>query len=232
MHYYSSVGLTKIIMALASLLLVACDTSDQSSQRNAASSAIEASNPVTVVVDPAARLEMLADWLTGVMDSGQQAADDDAFFNIRLAAERIWTDREDGIWIYLEQAAAGSLDQPYRQRVYHVQTLSESTFVSDVYTLPDPDSAIGMWQSTEMLDEFGPGDLMLRNGCSVYLGYADNQFTGGTRGAGCHSELRGASYATSEVVVMAAGINSWDRGYDAAGVQVWGAEKGPYQFRR
>ena len=25
---------------------------------------------------------------------------------------------------------------------------------------------------------------------------------------------------------------SWDRGFDAAGKQVWGAEKGPYEFLR
>ena len=36
--------------------------------------------------------------------------------------------------------------------------------------------------------------------------------------------------ATSEVVVSPGRIESWDRGFDAEGAQVWGAEKGAYVF--
>jgi hypothetical protein len=44
--------------------------------------------------------------------------------------------------------------------------------------------------------------------------------------------MRGASYATSEVVLRDDGLDTWDRGFDDAGKQVWGATKGAYQFRR
>ena len=56
--------------------------------------------------------------------------------------------------------------------------------------------------------------------------HADGIFRGSTEAGQCPSALRGASYATAEVVVGPEGIDSWDRGYDAAGEQVWGAEKG------
>ena len=73
----------------------------------------------------------------------------------------------------------------------------------------------------------------LRDGCSVFLERVDEiRFAGETRGAGCKSTLRGASYATSQVVVTREGIESWDRGFDANGRQVWGAEKGAYVFKR
>ena len=55
---------------------------------------------------------------------------------------------------------------------------------------------------------------------------------GETRGTGSKSALRGASYAASEVVVTPEGIESWDRGFDADGRQVWGAEEGAYVFKR
>jgi hypothetical protein len=42
--------------------------------------------------------------------------------------------------------------------------------------------------------------------------------------------LRGASYATSEVVITDEQLLSWDRGWDANGKQVWGAETGGYIF--
>ena len=38
--------------------------------------------------------------------------------------------------------------------------------------------------------------------------------------------------ATSVVILNAAGMQSWDQGYDAAGTQVWGATAGPYHFLR
>ncbi len=178
-------------------------------------------------------LEVLADWLSGVMDSSAQAEQDEQYFNIRLAATPIWPDREDGIWLYLEQASATDLRHPYRQRIYHLHESERGQFVSDVYTLPDPDTAIGSWRNPDVLEEYGPDDLQLRAGCSVYLRREDAlHFAGATRGRECSSDLNGADYATSEVVVTAQGIDSWDRGFNAQGEQVWGALNGPYQFRR
>ena len=55
-------------------------------------------------------------------------------------------------------------------------------------------------------------------------------WAGSTQGKGCSSTLGGASYATSQVTVTPLELRSWDQGFDAAGKQVWGAEKGPYVF--
>jgi len=55
-------------------------------------------------------------------------------------------------------------------------------------------------------------------------------FVGGTEGKGCASDLRRATYATSEVVVKLDHLTSWDRGFDKSDRQVWGAEKGGYVF--
>ncbi len=182
---------------------------------------------------PEAELQLLGHWLTGMFDSSSQAQTDGSFFNIRLVAATIWREREDGIWIYLEQASSENTNKPYRQRVYHIYEPERGQYVSDVYTLPDPDTAIGSWRHPDMLDEFGPGDLRIRAGCSVYLQrQSPLEFVGGTRGNSCASNLDEASYATSVVLVTATGINSWDRGFNAIGEQVWGALTGPYEFRR
>jgi hypothetical protein len=80
---------------------------------------------------------------------------------------------------------------------------------------------------------FAPDSLLLREGCTVALERApDGAFVGGTVGTGCRSSLRGAAYATSEVRIDPDGIESWDRGFDPHGNQVWGATAGPYVFRR
>jgi hypothetical protein len=57
-------------------------------------------------------------------------------------------------------------------------------------------------------------------------------FFGSTHGTACTSELRGASYATSEVKIYRDRIVSWDRGYSSDNAQVWGATKGGYVFLR
>ena len=60
----------------------------------------------------------------------------------------------------------------------------------------------------------------------------NGSYEGSTNGKDCQSDLRGAKYATSEVVISDEGIKSWDRGYDENDKQVWGAEKGGYVFKK
>ena len=182
---------------------------------------------------PATDLKRLASMMTGTFSSEAQAEADDGFFHIRLVMAPIWEARADGPWLYVEQAAAGSLDAPYRQRVYHLVEVGDGSIRSDVYELPDPAAFTGAWRRDDAFSGVSPDDLVLREGCSLVL-----RPTGGSRWAGatadraCPSELRGASYATSEAVITPEGMLSWDRGWNAQGEQVWGAVKGGYVFDR
>ncbi len=154
------------------------------------------------------------------------AADPENFRDIHLVMTRIWKDRGDGAWLYIEQALADRLDRPYRQRVYKVTAREDGTFVSEVFTLPGaPIDYVG-----GRLGNLLPERLVARAGCAVLLKRTADGYVGGTAGKDCPSELKNATYATSEVVVRADGMTSWDRGYDDAGTQVWGAKTGPYQF--
>ena len=178
-------------------------------------------------------LETLVEWMSGSFSSAEQSVGDAAYYDIRLEMVPIWQQREDGHWLYIEQAAAAALDQPYRQRIYQVTASSDGVFESAVYELPDPATFTGAWRSPHSFDALAPEDLKLRVGCSVYLVREQaGMFRGGTRGAGCVSTLRGASYASSEVVVRPDRMESWDRGFRDDRTQAWGAEKGPYVFRR
>jgi len=57
-------------------------------------------------------------------------------------------------------------------------------------------------------------------------------FVGSTVDRSCPSDLRGASYATTEVRVSEGELLSWDRGFDEEGRQVWGSRAGGYLFRK
>jgi hypothetical protein len=143
----------------------------------------------------------------------------------------IWTDRGDGRWLYVEQATAEREDRPYRQRVYRLRAEGDA-IVSDVYELPgDPLLRAGAWRDAGLLAGLAPEALTPRSGCSIRLARrADGAYAGATETGTCPSALNGAAYATSEVVITATTLASWDRGYDAEGRQVWGAGKGAYVF--
>ena len=178
-------------------------------------------------------LAIVAEMMTGSFSSEAQAAEDESYFDIRLEMVPIWTDRTDGPWLYVEQAAASALDRPYRQRVYHLAQNEAGNFVSTVYEFPEPLDHAGAWKEEAPLTSLSPDDLTLREGCAVVLSrVGDRHYSGSTVDKECLSSLRGASYATSEVIVTDAGIESWDRGYDAEDQQVWGAEAGAYVFVR
>jgi len=180
----------------------------------------------------ASDLDLLTSWMTGDFSSAVQAAEDPDFFDVSLHIATIWPDLEGGHWLYVEQAMRDYPDQPYRQRVYRLRELVPGLFEIQVYTLPAATVVVGAWQDEHPLAELGPDDLIVREGCSILMRRRDDTFVGSTLASLCDSSLRGASYATSEVVVTPDGIVSWDRGFAADGTQVWGATKGGYVFDR
>lgn len=180
-----------------------------------------------------ADLTRLRDYLVGSFSSAAQAARDSSYFDIRLEVVPIWTARaEDGYWLYVEQAAANALARPYRQRVYHLVNGPEGRLISYIYTLPRPLRFAGSFRDPARFESLTSDSLELRSGCEVILAPTRQGFAGATRVRACPSELRGAAYATSEVSLTPTQMQSWDRGFDDTGRQVWGALTGPYIFDR
>jgi hypothetical protein len=181
-------------------------------------------------------MERLERLLSGSFSSAKHAAEEEGYFDIRLHMAPVWTGRSDGPWIYVEQARADSQDKPYRQRVYRLVERAAGgirEYVSEVYELPgDPLAFAGTWREPSKLASLEPSALVARSGCEVVLRETDGGFEGSTVDRSCPSSHRGASYATSEVRITAEGLVTWDRGFDAGGAQVWGAERGGYRFLR
>jgi hypothetical protein len=181
---------------------------------------------------PERDLRQLERWMTGSFSSAAQAARDSSFLDIRLRMERVWRRRDDGVWLYVEQARGDRQDRPYRQRVYRLRARPDGALESAVFTLPRPERFVAAWRHPRRLDALTPDSLEERAGCAVVLRREGERFVGGTPGTDCASDLRGAAYATSEVVVTRRGLTTLDRGFDAAGRQVWGSSRGAYEFVR
>jgi CpeT protein len=180
--------------------------------------------------------DQLVSWMTGSFSSAAQAERDDQYFDIRLQMVRIWPDLgSDQAWLYVEQATASALDRPYRQRVYRVRPIADGSYESAVYELPaDPQAFAGWWKTPELFDRLNPEDLTELSGCTVTVRFDEQSgsFRGGTEQGTCASSLRGAAYVMSEATITPDMLLTWDRGYDSAGRQVWGATDGGYEFVR
>jgi hypothetical protein len=176
--------------------------------------------------------DVLAEWMTGTFSSAAQAAEDPEFFDVSLHVAPIWTDRDSGRWLYVEQAVREAQDRPYRQRVYRVDEVAAGLFEIQVLTLPDPAAVVGAWREESPLDDLTPDDLEEREGCSIVMRRRGDTFIGSTLAWLCTSTLRGAAYATSDVMITPDGMVSWDRGFAEDQTQVWGSVKGGYVFDR
>ncbi len=188
---------------------------------------------ITAISYPQGDLDLLVNWMTGSFSSEEQAKLDTNYSDIELEMVQIWKDRTDGPWIYVEQAMAVYKDKPYRQRVYQLKRRSDGKIESVVYTIPEPLRFAGDYKKNIPLLRLIPDSLVLREGCKVVLYRVDDgYFEGSTVDKNCYSNLRGARYATSEVVIKEDRLISWDRGFDENGKQVWGAEKGGYIFMK
>ena len=186
--------------------------------------------PVLLHAQRTRALEQLAYTMAGSYTSAEQAQADTSYFEIELEMVRIWPKRRDGAWFYVEQATADSKAKPYRQRVYHVQEVNDSTFTSNILTIKGGELLYGAFADPVRLERLNPDSLERLDGCAITLHRKGNTYTGSTHDRDCPSKRGKAVYTTSEVVLSSDRMVSWDRGWDAEGKQAWGAEKGGYVF--
>lgn len=178
-------------------------------------------------------MKVLLSRMTGSFSSEEQSKQDSSYFHIILHMKQVWTSKTDGFWLYVEQAVAAARNKPYRQRIYHVYKQDDTTFVSKVYEMKNPSQYIGAWEDESKLQSLSTDSLIDRQGCAIYLHKnKDGNFYGSTPGKECLSSLRGATYATSEAVIYADRLETWDRGWNKEDKQVWGAVKGGYIFKK
>lgn len=181
------------------------------------------------IVDRAPRL---FDMLRGRFDSADQAQRDPEYFDVSLIACTVEAPELGELVLYIEQALSNRIDAPYRQRLYVVERIDDESARSRVFTLANEAAMVGACDRAAPTT-LAAADATERDGCAVDLAWVDgDHFEGGTVGESCASSLNGATYATSEVELYDDRVESWDRGYDGAGSQVWGATGGPYIFVR
>ncbi|MFW5687424.1 MAG: chromophore lyase CpcT/CpeT [Bacteroidota bacterium] len=179
-------------------------------------------------------LEQLHKLMTGFFSSETQSLQDTSYLHIQLCMQPIWQHKDDGMWLYVEQALWSAPEKPYRQRVYQLyHANTPHTFISKVYELEEPLRWAGACRDENLRSTLTPEMLIDRPGCELYLTQNDDgSFSGATKQGGCQSSWRGAHWVSSHVYISTQGLISWDRGWSKEGELMWGPEEGGYHFEK
>lgn len=179
----------------------------------------------------------VAAYLEGMMDTSLQATANPKAPNVRMTTCRITLagnpDHSDGaIFLYQEQALSKDLAKPYRQRFLQIAPSPLSQSVRSLsFRPPNPTNLVNFCAKPLTERVIHRSDLGTPI-CSVFLKRTPKGYAGNTPVDGCPANVRGAVRITNHVVLHQAGMDTWDRGFDANGKQVWGAAAESYQFRR
>lgn len=176
--------------------------------------------------------------LVGVMDTSAQAVATPNAPNVRMTTCQVTVEKADAsvntspsVFLYQEQALSQKLTSPYRQRFLRIAPSADGQSVESLAFKPStPDTLIGLCDRPEAKRVVRQSDLGER-ACSVFLKPSGENYVGETPPEGCRTNVRGAVKITNTIVLHQAGMDTLDRGFDAAGNRVWGAKDQPYQFR-
>jgi len=204
--------------AAVTLLVAACAGGSSGSGQTAA--------------DPAAA-DQLARLLAGRFDSAAQAHSDPTYRAFQVDTCRVSAPELGSSVFYVEQAQMEELQHPIRQQIQVIEARAPAATIAAirVFDLKVPEYSVGLC-ARPTTGVYARAEVVERPGCAVTLLWNGTSFHGETSGAACPSTLRGARFSTSHVVLDDAELSVWERGFDAAGKQVWGPTKGPYVFSR
>lgn len=183
-------------------------------------------------------LDAVAAHLEGAMDTTAQASTNPDFVGVQMTTCRIAVtgaladEPSDAIYLYQEQALSDNLSEPYRQRFLQLSagSASNNARIEALSFKPElPEQWTGLCDQTQPVI---PHSSLGEPVCTVSLRVSSlGGFVGSTPAGGCPASVRGAVSITNVVVLHADGMDTWDRGFDAQGNQIWGAEDIPYRYR-
>lgn len=187
-------------------------------------------------LDPAAEFAAMSE---GSWTSQEQSADS-RYDWVESETVRVLAEREDGIWLYQENAilsssreeapTSGAKDRPYFQIVIQLRSIGPDTVHATSYRIETPEAragARGLWKSG------GAGFDMSWIGSPACMNELTRVAEGFWTGAAqCPNTYKGAVRVDSRSIRTPGSYVNWDRGFNSDGQQMWGPVSGGYIFLR
>jgi hypothetical protein len=179
---------------------------------------------------PQPDIQAVVGHLVGIMDTSAQAAANPNAPSVQMTTCSVAiADDPKATYLYQEQALMAKLDQPYRQRLLLIYFDDRQQKIAvQSFKLAKAEDWAGLCQRESRSRRLGDRGESV---CTVWLEPSERGFVGETPPQGCPSNVRGAVAVTNRIYLMDAGMDTWDRGLDAQGNQVWGAKEEGYQYR-
>jgi CpeT protein len=181
-----------------------------------------------------ASAEEVAGWLAGTFDTKDQAAVDAEAPLLRAVIVRVPKSRLSfgAPVLYREEAPLDRPERPVLQSFLRIEEDASGRVVLREFELKEGAAAAGKWRMPDVLALFGRNDVRERSGCAVALTKTGDHYEGSAAEPGCALPLLGASRTMSEIRLWSDRTETWDRGFNARGEQVWGPRKGPIRWKK
>lgn len=184
-------------------------------------------------------VQQVTSYLTGVMETSAQAQAIPDAPSVRMTTCEVKVNNTDssvqhykGVFLYQEQALTRNLSKPYRQRILNILPSIDKNSIESVSFKPiNPKNWIGLCHKP--LSERVINSQEIENvNSSVFLKPVGTEYIGETQPGGCIINFKGAVKVTNTIKLYQNGMKTQDRGFDAQGKQVWGAENRSYQYQK
>ena len=179
----------------------------------------------------------LATWMAGEFSNFDQALENAAFFaHIKVCMRPLPQTFFDGYGLYLEQAYSSELDQPYRQRAFHIKP--EGDHLTLIHYKPKDeckDKFAGSSRDLGRLKTLTMDDLSPMPGCDMIVNFEEGAFKGIVEsGRGCRVFRNGKdSYLDNRFEITEKNLVSIDRGRDLETDEIlWGSLAGAFEFKK
>jgi hypothetical protein len=149
---------------------------------------------------------------------------------------RILEDREDGVWLYQQNAIVGpdpdsgpedgSVPPPYFQVVIQFRDMGDGNLHTTTYRMTDRAGGIAFARGEAAFNEEWMGEVacmgtMQRISAGFWSGETE-----------CPNNFRGGVKVDSRSIRTPDSYVNWDRGINAEGEHIWGPAAGGYRFER
>lgn len=171
--------------------------------------------------------------LEGDYSNEAQYKNDSRYAHVILHIRRIWKERSDAHWYYLEQYPNGLPEEPYVQTIFGVQTMGPDSLRLSRYIIPNEREYLGAWKQKKPLRDLRPSELKALPSCDVFLEKAERtHFVGSTTGNDCSYFflVDGADYSVTRMDISHDAIQLDTEMFTNDGTKVFGKDTDAYIY--
>lgn len=145
----------------------------------------------------------------------------DASVRVNLHVRRIWSERSDAVWLYVEQVSPGMDSEPLSQRIYKITQPSPNIIESEMFYLESMKDHVGAWNLEKPFQNVKMASLQTLESCTIQLERLSNvHFKGNNKD--CVEPL-GAQikYTSLDISIRPNELITLHTGYDKKGGEIF-----------